>query len=378
MSPDRNVLRLITRLNIGGPSKQALLLTKELRDRWPTLLGAGRVQEAEGELSDPEVDIARLPLVRPPHPAMDAKAVVAVRSLIGSYRPAIVHTHMAKAGAVGRTVASRVTPRPRTVHTFHGHVLEGYFPPWLQKTAISMERRLARRTDVLVAVSDEIKLQLLDLGVGTASQYEVIPLGFDLSSFLCVAGRSGRLRPRFGIGEEVPLIGVLGRLAPIKDHATLFEAVALIDGVHLAILGDGELRDDLVQRASTLGIADRVHFAGWRLDVAECIADLDIVALTSRNEGSPVSLIEALACARPVVATDVGGVRSVVVEGKTGFLCAAGDVAGIRGRLQTLITDPELRQRMGAEGRKSVSARYDQGRLIEDIASLYEGLVGPS
>ena len=375
MTGSVRVLRLITRLNIGGPARQALLLTKELGDEFPTLLAAGKPQPGEGELSAADVPVTKIPLARNLNPAIDLRALVATRRLLRRSGARLVHTHMAKAGAVGRMAAFSTSPRPRTVHTFHGHVLEGYFRPAVERAFVRMERGLARRTDVLIAVSDEVRDQLLELGVGKPSQFQVIPLGFDLTSFLRVEGRSGRLRSDLGIGDHVPLVGVLGRLAPIKDHHTLFEAMEKLDDAHLAVLGDGELLPTLRAKALAMGLGDRVHFAGWRHDVADAISDMDVVALSSRNEGSPVSLIEALACGRPIVATDVGGVRSVVRDGETGFLLPPGDATAIATKIGLLLRDPDLRARFGASGRRDVEHRYGRERLLTDIRSLYSELL---
>lgn len=371
------VLRLITRLNVGGPARQALLLTRELAEEFPTVLAAGRPAEVEGELSDPAVKVRYLPLVRPIRLRHDLAALAAARRLVAQTQPELVHTHMAKAGALGRLATLGRASRPRLVHTFHGHVLDGYFPKTQQRAFIAMERWLARHTDVLVAVSPEVRDELLALRIGRPSQFHVISLGLDLASFLQVAAPTGCLRARLGLPDDAALVGVVGRLVPIKDHVTLLAAIALLPGVHLAIIGDGELRQQLRDRATELGIAARVHFVGWWLDVADAMSDLDVVALTSRNEGTPVALIEALASGRAVVATDVGGVRHVVTHGIDGLLNSAGDETGIAASLAALLADPVLRARMGAAGRTSVEDRFGHRRLVADMAELYRALLGP-
>lgn len=370
------VVRLITRLNIGGPARQALLLTRDLRETWPTLLAAGTPARHEGELADPEVDVTSLPLVRPIRPWSDARAVSAVRSLLRSSAPAILHTHMAKAGLVGRLAAATLDHRPRIVHTFHGHVLEGYFNKPLQRVLIEVERELARRSDVLIAISPEIRDALLDLGIGRPQQFRIIPLGFDLTAHLAVTEPSGQLREKIGVAPDVPVVGIVGRLVPIKDVGILLQATARLDDVHVAILGDGESRKELENRASALGIRHRTHFMGWWTDVPAAMSDLDIVALTSRNEGTPVSLIEASACARAVVASDVGGVRFVVRNGETGLLCPPGDPTAVAAALVRLFEDPALRWRLGQRGRESVRVRFHKDRLVSDVAALYEDLAG--
>jgi glycosyltransferase involved in cell wall biosynthesis len=375
------VLRLITRMNIGGPARQAILLTKGLAAEFPTVLAAGRPGQAEGEITDPEVPVRHVPLVRPVRPATDLRCLLVVRRLLQDSGARLVHTHMAKAGTIGRLAAlsSPRHGRPRLVHTFHGHVLQGYFAGPQQRAFVQFERILAKHTDVLIAVSPEVRDELLDLGIGKPGQYGVVPLGFDLAPLLAVGtpgGPVGRLRAVLGIAENVPLAGILGRLVPVKDHATLFAAVASVPGLHLAVLGDGELRATLEAMAHDLGISERTHFTGWWTDVPSALADLDVVVLSSRNEGTPVALIEALAASRPVVATDVGGVRHVVQDGETGWLCGPGDPEGLARLLRQVIAQPEASGRLAGAGRLRVAERFGYERLLAEHRSLYQELLG--
>ena len=380
------MLIVVTRMNIGGPAGQVLLLAKGVGARWPTLVAAGQPPPVEGELADPEVPVLRVPLVRPLRPATDLKAFAHLRRLQRSTGVRLVHTHMAKAGTIGRLAALSLGgdalgggARPKLVHTFHGHVLAGYFGRAPQRGFLELERALARRTDVLVAVSPEIRDELLGLGIGKPSQWRVVPLGLDLAPFEQVgtpAVPGGGLRKAVGLGPGVPLAGVLGRLVPIKDHATLLSAVASVPGLHLAVLGDGELRGQLEARARELGISDRTHFLGWWADTPGALADLDVVALSSRNEGTPVTLIEALAAARPVVATDVGGVRHVVQPEETGWLCPAGDPAALAALLERAVfSDRETAARLGEEGRRRAGARFGKDRMLAEYFSIYEELL---
>jgi len=370
------VVRLITRLNIGGPARQALLLTKRLAPDFPTVLAAGRPGASEGELGDPAVDVIDVPFVRPPSPAMDLRAFGAVRQLLREVQPRIVHTHMAKAGAIGRLAALRVSERPRLVHTFHGHVLEGYFARPVQRAFVEAERWLAARTDVLVAVSPEIRDELVELKIAPESRFQVVPLGLDLDPYLRVTQPSGKLRAALGIGADVPLVGIVGRLVPVKDHSTMLAAMNLLPGVHLAVIGDGELRSRLEAEARQLGLHDRVHFTGWWEDVPVAMSDLDVIALSSRQEGTPVAMIEALATARPVVATDVGGVSHVVTDGLHGYLVPSGDPRTMADRLGDLLGAPGARARMGECGREAVRTKFGQERLVADIRELYQELTG--
>ena len=376
-----SVLFLITRLNIGGPAGQTLLLAKGLEPQFSTLVAAGRPSDREGELTDPQVPVWHVPLVRPVSLATDARALRVVRQLVKDKRPQVVHTHMAKAGTIGRLAVLSATQknRPLLVHTFHGHVLQGYFDGPQQRAFVELERRLARRTDVLVAVSPEVRDELLGLGIGRPDQYRVIPLGLDLAPLLAVGPRQGGrgdLRSRLGLSGDVFLVGILGRLVAVKDHATLFEAMAAIPEAHLAVVGDGELRPSLEDLSRQLGIADRIHFTGWWDDIPAALADLDVVALSSRNEGTPVALIEALAAARPVVATDVGGVRHVVEDAATGWLCSPGDPAALAALLRRALVHRDLAANLAQEGRRRVTERFGRARMVADHRALYRELVG--
>lgn len=370
------VLRLITRLNVGGPAQQALLLTARLQDEFPTVLGAGTPRGEEGEMSRPDLEVHRLPLTRGFDAAQDARAVRAVFRLVRRTRPVLVHTHMAKAGAVGRSVCvSHGRRRPVLVHTYHGHVLNGYFSPSKQRSFIEIERQLAKRTDCLIAVSPQVRDELLALGIGRPSQYIVIPLGLDLTRFLAVQEPTGALRHQLGLSATVPLIGAVGRLVPIKNIELLLDTAARLPDVHVAIFGDGESRRALEQRAQTLGLARRVHFLGWTTDVAAAMSDLDVVVLTSRNEGTPVALIEALAAARPVVATNVGGVPFVVEDGVSGLLTAL-DPEALASSVERALSDRPAVAAMAAAGRAAVAERFSHDRLVRDIRVLYRELIG--
>ena len=370
------VVRLITRLNVGGPARQALLLTRYLGEDFPTVLAAGRPSAAEGELADDQVPVHYLPLTRPLNPQMDVRAVSAIRRLLGATGARLLHTHMAKAGTVGRVAAASMGDRPRTVHTFHGHVLDGYFNPAVQRVFVEMERTLARRTDAIVAVSPEVRDSLQALGIGRRRTFHVIPLGLDLDRFLAVDRADGALRSLLGLEPGTPLIGAVGRLVPIKANEVLLEAVARLAGVHLALIGDGEERVRLTRLVETMGLVGRVHFTGWWPDVPNAVGDLDLVVLTSNNEGTPVALIEAHAAGKAVVATDVGGVRHVVTDGVTGWLARAGDAQGIASLIEDALADRVRLAAFGAAGRDAVRDRFGKDRLLRDVRELYGELLG--
>ncbi|HVF13801.1 MAG TPA: glycosyltransferase, partial [Acidimicrobiales bacterium] len=313
--------------------------------------------------------------VRPLRPQADLRSLTAVRTMLTELGPALLHTHTAKAGSVGRLAALSVRRRPVLVHTFHGHVLEGYFDAATRAAFLEIERGLARRTDALVAVSEEIRDQLLALGIGRPDQFHVVPLGLDLGPYLAVERPGGQFRASLRIRPETPLVGIVGRLVPIKDHETLLKALTRLPDVHLAVIGDGELRTALTHRVAGLGLADRVHFTGWCADMAAALSDLDAVVLSSRNEGTPLALIEASAAGRPVVATDVGGVRSVVEDQVTGLLTPPGDDHALASAVARVLADAPGRARMGLAGREHVRERFGHARMVTEVRCLYDDLL---
>lgn len=378
--PRARVLRLITRLNIGGPARHAITLTEKLPlYGFDGMLVSGSVGEREGKIPPPpDLNAMTLPsLGRGFNPLADARAAVAVRSLIKRFEPTIVHTHMAKAGALGRVIA-RAARVPIVVHTFHGHVLREYFSPPLNRTFLEVERHLARISNALIAVSTHVRNELVDLGVGRPSQWHVIPLGLDLGGLNASTLAPDEARNRIGIVLDRPLVGIVGRLAPIKDHWTFLNACAEVAKQHptaeFVIAGDGPLRDRLEAKAREM-LGDRVAFLGWVRDLEALYSALDVVVLTSRNEGTPVALIEAAACARPVVATNVGGVADVIREGVNGYLVDAGDHRAVAERVVRLLSNRDLAESLGRAGRMYVKERFSAERLVSDIAQLYSELL---
>lgn len=385
------VLRVITRLNIGGPSIQAASLTERLRERgYDTLLVHGSLGAGEGDmryLLSPAARAQQLTTLRRPiAPLHDVLAVGRMLDILRDWRPDIVHTHMAKAGTVGRLAAAiynRTTGRSRrarVVHTYHGHVLEGYFSPLKNKAFVGIERQLARATDRIVAISPEIRRELLeDYRIGCSDQYRVVPLGFDLSPFVAIDERARRdARVAFGLDAAARVVTTVGRLTAIKQHALFVETAALVAArapdVVFLIAGDGELRQELEALVRERGLEPRVRFLGWRRDLATVYGASDVFLLTSRNEGTPVALIEGLAAGVPGVSTDVGGVRDVVNEA-VGLLAPFGDARALATHVLSLLDDSGLRRQMGDAGRQSVVGRYGLTRLVDDVDALYRELL---
>jgi glycosyltransferase involved in cell wall biosynthesis len=439
------VLRIIARLNIGGPAIHTVLLSRHMeRLGYQTLLVAGQVGPEEGDmhyLAEAEgvkpIIISRLG--RRPLPLADMMAFVRILRLLFSWRPHIVHTHTAKAGAVGRsavavyngvqslkfkveswfqrfsrgrfndTQVSIINCKCKVVHTFHGHVLEGYFSRFKSNLFKLIEKLLAKCTDAIVVVSEQQKEELCSkFGVGRPEQYRVVPLGLDLSRFETAKEREGKLKSNLGLSENGErFVGIVGRLTPIKNHNLFLEAIKLIleekreIRARFLIVGDGELRKDLEEMTEELALMDRVIFTGWIKDLRSFYADLEVLAVTSNNEGTPVAVIEAMAAGVPVIATDVGGVRDLISdfglrpparrglhpggiaelsEGEfeiceRGLLVKKGDIKGFAKGLKYLLEHPEEGREMGKRGREYALKYHATEKLVSNMDRLYRSLL---
>jgi glycosyltransferase involved in cell wall biosynthesis len=382
------ILRVIARLNMGGPALHVAYLTAGLRERgYDTTLVAGSLARGEDSMAfvadARDVQIVRIDqLGREISPLRDLVATVRLAWLIRRERPDILHTHTAKAGTVGRVAALLAgRRRPRiVVHTFHGHVLRGYFGPVRSWFFLLLERWLASRTTALIAVSPQVRDDLVALGVAPPERFVVIRLGIELGERVAPE-QDGRAESRryLGIEPDRFAVGWIGRMTAVKrtdDVLVAFKRLRDegIDAV-LCMVGDGPDRPDLERRAHELGIVRDTLFLGYQEDVAPFYAAFDALVLPSSNEGTPVSAIEALAAGRPVVATRVGGVPDVVQEGDDGFLVEPGATDDLADRLAQLARDPELRERMGRAGRERVLPRYAVERLVDDVDRLYRSLL---
>jgi glycosyltransferase involved in cell wall biosynthesis len=373
-------------MNMGGPAYQVSLLSGRMdQRRFPTLLVSGRVPPGEGS-SDHLAQRygarhAVVPSLGPElRPLEDLKALREVTRIARAFRPDIVHTHTAKAGMIGRLAAELTgDPKPIVIHTYHGHVLEGYFSAPVTGFYRALEHAMARRSDRLIGVSTATVDDLVRLGVAPREKFEVIPLGLELDEFLALRPEpGGPFRAEVGVHDGEVLATWVGRLVPIKRVDVLLRAVAraraLGAPLRLAVVGDGELRPDLEAQAAALGIARHVAFAGYRRDLQAIVAATDVAVCTSDNEGTPVALIEAGAGARPLVATRAGGVPDVVVDG-AGILAERGDHEALGAGLARLASDGVLRRAMGATARAHVMRRYRYEALVQRMTDLYERLL---
>ena len=392
MNPKHNltIARAIARLNVGGPAIQAILMTEAFRQRgYRTLLLTGEVSPGEGSMEylALEKNIAPIKigaLSRRISWYRDLTTLLQLVRIFHRERPLVLHTHTAKAGTLGR-LAAIATGVPVRVHTFHGHVFRGYFSPLVTQAFLAIERFLARHTDRIIAISDSQKHELAEIyRIAPAEKIAVIPLGFDLGPFLAVDGRHGALRESLGCSVKTFLVGWVGRLTAIKDPDLLLSSARRLignsDDVRFALIGDGELRKHCEDQIQAAGLGKAVSLTGWQLQLDRIYADLDLVVLTSINEGTPVALLEAMASGKAFVATDAGGVRDLMVGSArqhSGFeifengILVPRNSERIAQAMTYLMDHPELRRAMGHVGRSFVKARFSSQRLADDLESLY-------
>jgi glycosyltransferase involved in cell wall biosynthesis len=426
------VLHISTRLNIGGAALEVIVVAERLQDEeFRSALLIGDVSPAEGSLEGVAAQ-RRVPLIRVPGlgrniaPGRDSLVLWRLYREIRRFRPHIVHTHLAKAGALGR-VAARLARVPVVVHTYHGHVFHGYFSKRTSDLVIRIERALARWTDRLIVMGETQEREILGFGVGLKEQMVRLPAALELEPLVAAEKCRGALRRELGVPADRPLVGIVARLVPVKAHELFLEAARQVAGARpdceFLVVGDGERRGELEQAARGLGFRvvshgpdgcprpagasptpphsptptlphshpptpphphtptpphpapqPAVRFLGFRSDLPAVYADLDVVVLCSRNEGLPATVIEALAAARPVVATDVGEVRDLILPDETGLLAPSGDAGALAAGILKVLEQPEAAALMARRGRERVYPRLSIDRLESDIRRLYRDL----
>lgn len=406
------IVRIIARLNMGGPARHVVWLTAGLpAPEFETLLVTGTVPPGEEDMgyfaARNQVEPVVIKQMSRELSPGDAVTLWKVYRLLCRERPDLVHTHTAKAGTVGRIAAfayrwlrpGTLIGRPRQVrlvHTYHGHVFHSYYGPAKTRIFLAIERMLAWFTDRIVVLSQQQRTEIhRQFKVGRANQFDVVPLGIDLSPYLDGPNRRAKLRTELAAADDEILVGIVGRLTEVKNHELFLQAAAgyLAEQgdsgpmVRFVIVGDGHRRPVLEAEAERLQLGANLVFLGARDDPENFYPALDIVALTSRNEGTPLTLIEAMANARPVIATAVGGVVDLLGKppedrptGTAYSVCdrgvsvPPGDVRAFSAGLAGLIDDPVLRDRLSTAGETFVKAEYNLARLLSDIANLYRTL----
>ncbi len=387
------ILRIHNRLIVGGPSLNVTLLSTYLSPEFETLLLVGKRDPYEKDaryiaeklginpIEIPEMQRSILPI-------NDIRAYFKIRKIIKEFKPDIVHTHASKSGAIGRMAASSCKVK-MIVHTFHGHVFHSYFNKFISSFIVSLERYLAKKTDAIIAISDIQKHELLEVyKIAPENKIFTIPLGFNLEKYSVDQDNKRMIfRNKYGFNSDEIIVGIIGRIVPIKNHEMFVEVAALIKkrvsiNVRFAIIGDGESLPGIERKSRDLGLSYS-YFAknpkaradivvtSWETEIDQVLAGLDIVVLTSYNEGTPVSLIEAQAACKPVVSTNVGGVEDVIVHGENGYLTAVNDVNSFADHVITLLENKSLRESMGKAGFETIIKKYSKERLIKDVKNLY-------
>ncbi len=390
------VLRIINRFNIGGPTFNAAYLSKYLPSNYETLLVGGEKEDHEESSMHVLHELGLQPLIIPEmrrsiNPLNDYFVYRKLKNIIEEFKPDIVHTHAAKAGTIGRLAAYNAKV-PVILHTFHGHVFHSYFNK--AKTSIfkNIERNLAAKSTKIIAISERQKYELGTIHrICAPEKIEVVPLGFDLSRFQENYGAKRKsFRAQYNIADDEIAVGIIGRIVPIKNHEMFIRAwksasVKTSKKIRAFVIGDGEDRTKVENLAKELGISVcsqnfeksecSLTFTSWIKEIDVANAGLDMVALCSLNEGTPVSLIEAQAANNPVLSTKVGGVENIVIEGKTGLLCEVGDLENYSAQLLELLENDELRTKMQQAGWESVKEKFHYTRLVKDIDKLYSSLL---
>ena len=392
----KRILRIINRFNLGGPTYNAAYLTKYLGPKYETLLIGGVKEDNEDSsefiLNQLGIEPIIIPGMRRSINAFqDLAAYNYIKRIIKEFKPDIVHTHASKAGMLGRKAAFSMNV-PVVVHTFHGHIFHSYFNKLKTKAFINIERLLAKKTSGIIAISQLQKEELSYVyNIAEASKITVIPLGFDLFRF-----HDNQTEKRYVFRKENYLdddeiaVGIIGRLVPVKNHSLFVEAIARVKQttgkkIRGFIIGDGQCRTDIEKLAHNLNLViapngsttlkPDIRFSSWIRKVDYAYAGLDIVTLTSNNEGTPVSLIEAQASCKPIVSTNVGGISDIVVPGETALLSESSNKPAFIENLEKLITQPELRRKMSEKGWAFVGKQFHYSRLVDDTAAFYEKLL---
>lgn len=387
------VLRIINRLNLGGPTYNAAYLSKYIGDEFETLLVAGMKDESEAS-SEYIVDNLGLKpqyienMYREINPIKDYPAYKDLVKIIKEFKPDIVHTHAAKAGAIGRLAAYNCGV-PIVLHTFHGHVFHSYFSPLKTRVFLEIERYLATKSSKIIAISDIQKQELAnEFKIAPADKFEVINLGFDLERFQVNNEEKRKVfRQQYGLKENDIAIGIIGRLVPIKNHDLFLEAfkkakTATNKSIKAIIIGDGELREHLETKVDELALLKSnnsakdvdILFTSWITAIETALPGLDIVALSSLNEGTPVSLIEAQACNVPIVTTKVGGIEDIVLENETALLVENNNVNEFANQLIKLIENEQLRVDLAKKGFLHVQEKFSYQTLCSNMNALYTRL----
>lgn len=391
------VLIIVNRFNIGGQVSNAAIIAKYLPKEYETLIIGGDIEPDEDSSIYWLEELELKPLIIPEmkreiNYKQDKLALKRVKEIIAEFKPDIVHTHAAKAGAIGR-IAAKQMGVPVIIHTYHGHVFHSYFGKLKTSFYKSVERYLARKSSKIIVLSKEQQKEIVEEHkICPKEKTEIIPLGFDLSKFNSNQEEKRKsFRETYQINDDTVCVGIIGRLTSIKNHHFFIDVVEKViqskpkQSIKFFIIGDGELMSELQKICKKKNISFEtptnknkdasIVFTSWIKEIDWTLAGLDIVALTSKNEGTPVSLIEAQAACKPIISTNVGGIKDIIIENETGFLTHKEDIDTFAMKLLTLIENKDLRKTMGEKGKQSIQKSFGYKRLINDIDNLYKKLL---
>ena len=385
----KKILRIINRFNLGGPTYNAAYLTKYLEKDYETILIGGQHEESEKSSLHILDDLGLKPIIIPEmqrslNPYKDQIALRKIIKIIKEFKPDIVHTHAAKAGALGRRAAYKMGVK-QIYHTFHGHVFHSYFGNLKTKVFKEIEKNLAKKSTKIIAISEIQKKELSEIHrICPAEKIEVIPLGFDLTRFnMDKDSKRKKFRKKWDLKENEIAIGIIGRLVPIKNHSFFIDSIKKIIKksnfpIRAFIVGDGEEKHNLINYVRNINLDYSLdtspatfHFTSWIKEIDEVNSGMDIICLTSLNEGTPVSLIEAQANGKPIVSTKTGGIKNIVLENKTALLSENNDLNSFSQNLLSLVNNSKKRQLFSKYGLEK-SEEFHYSKLINNIKNLYE------
>lgn len=390
------ILRIFNRMIIGGPALNVSLLTHFLAPKYETKLVVG-IPDPHEKTADFLLERFQVnPIVIPEMSRSvafgnDFISYRKIKAIIEDFKPDIVHTHAAKPGAIGRMAAANCKV-PVILHTYHGHYFHSYFSPLKTRAYLEIERFMAKKSTRIIAISEKQKLELAGTyRIAPPEKFEVVPLGLYLEPFQTeMAHKRNAFRKDFGLEEDCIAIGIIGRLAPIKNHRLFIEAISYVlkhttQKVKAFIIGDGECLEEIKGFCKALNLefslpgapnfSKPIIFTSWRTDIDVVNAGLDIITLTSLNEGTPVSIIEAQANSKPIVSTLCGGIQDIIIENETALLSKVDDHPGFFNNLLKVVEDACLRKKMSEKGAQWAQEKFSHHRLIADMDKLYEKLL---
>ncbi|MBD3376697.1 glycosyltransferase [candidate division KSB1 bacterium] len=378
------IIHVQSRICIGGPAVHTdILLAHMPHKKYTSLLIGGKVDSSESskfeQFVEKGIDIRVLPFMKRDISILDDfMSIFHLYKIFKNENPKIVHTHTAKAGTIGR-IAGKLAGVPVLIHTFHGHTFRGYFPDWKNKIFIHIEKCLTKMSSAIIAISSSQKYDLCQkYKIAPKEKVEIIPYGFELKKFQTII-KTDQLKTEFGLNKEMTLAAAIGRLVPIKNYSMALRVIHKLkkqnNPIYLVIVGDGEERNKLESLTKELEIEDHVFFYGWEQNIEKIYAGIDLMLLTSNNEGTPVTIIEAMASRVPVFATRAGGVVDMIQSGENGYLCDLDDADAMAKHIIKYLNNRNNHRIMLERAFSYSTQTFSYRRMISDMDSFYQKLI---